>query len=145
MNHHDLPTSDYSYLRPALEASGPGVEDVTGSVSDRDYEVAWEEYTAARGTAARVCQNKLMNIIRENYPDVATIVLYEDRSHDAPHGHLEGIFNAHGSLLISGVSDAWHELEWASDADDLIWDIYHLGSQFFNNIGGKRRLILKVR
>lgn len=145
MTHkHDSSKPDFSFIEESIDTRSQGIYSINKYVSDAEYEKFWKNYTEARNAAALACHSKLAEIISQHYPEAQTIILYEDRSHDAPHGHLEGILDVNGSLIISGTSDEWHELDWSADADDLIWDTYHLGSHLFNTLDGKRRLVIRI-
>jgi hypothetical protein len=146
MTHsHDKTNLDFAFAYEALQASEAGVFQPSAGISDKDYEDAWSNFVNARNEAATASQSQLARVIKDNLPSAEVIVIYEDRTHDAPHGHLEGVLDSDGKLIIAGTTDKWHDLEWTTEADEIVWDLYYLGSHLFNLIAGKRRMIIDLR
>lgn len=139
LHHHSHDC--FSEVAPALQgnqALAVSPEDI----GDDEYENSWREYIAARGELVRATSHKIMNAVSEHLPDVKWIVFYEDRSHDAPHGHIEGILDEDGHDLVQASGQDWHDLDWTGDIDEWTWDLYHLHAEMFMKIGSRRRFII---
>lgn len=102
-------------------------------------EDAWKARSAATDVVVAATEELLARLIATHIPEAAEIVLYEDTSHDAPHGHLEQIIDANGHVVMHGTSDHWHDLPWAQEADEYVWDIHHLDRDGFVYDGTRRR------
>lgn len=94
-------------------------------------EDAWRARSAATDVVVAATEELLARLVADHFPTAVAIVLYEDTSHDAPHGHLEKIVDADGHTLILGTSDQWHDLAWAQEADEYVWDLHHLDRDGF--------------
>lgn len=112
---------------------------VFAGVSDDAVAADLEAFWAARVSATRqltaATEETLARIVARHLPNAAMVVLYEDTSHDAPHGHVHTILDGHGHTLIEGTSDQWHDLDWAGDVDDLVWDLHHVDRDGFTDDG----------
>lgn len=120
------------------------------AVGDADLEANqdryWTERIANTKTIVALTEEQLSRIVLENIPEAVEIVLYEDRSHDAPHGHALHVVDASGKVLMEGTGDDWHDAGWTADVDEYIWDIYNLDRQGFHTVEGKRvrKILLRV-
>lgn len=112
------------------------------AVDDESYEEAWAEYSAAKKKVVAYTIQKMVGLIIEQVPEVAYVILYEDHSHDAPHGHIEALLDASQHSINLGGD--WHDLGWTNEVDEYVWDVYNLGKEYFSLTGGKRRLLIKV-
>lgn len=119
--------------RRAMFAS-KGLEDVLEMNED-----AWKARSASTDVIVAATEELLARLISEHFPQAASIVLYEDTSHDAPHGHLERVLDADDNVIILGTSNEWHDFAWAQEADEYIWDLHHLDRDGFVSEGQRRR------
>lgn len=92
----------------------------------------WAERERASAQAALVIAEMISRLIVQHIPNAARVVLVEDRSHGAPHGHVRDIFDGDGAHLISGRGDDWHNLDWSHDVDEHVHDLHYLASQVFS-------------
>lgn len=107
-----------------------------------EHAALWAERAANTDRLLAATEELLARMVGEHVPSAATVVLIEDRSHGSPHAHLSRILDSAGTVLVDGMSDSWHDTSWASDADDLIWDIHTLGrSSFLSGEHGRQYLI----
>lgn len=104
---------------------------------------AWSTRSLATDRACRIYTALILSAVREHVPDVVEVILREDTSHLPAHGHVDAIINSNGENIMEQLGD-WHELEWVSDVDENVWDIYHLAPHLFIRTGpdGIRRLTL---
>lgn len=114
--------------------SGKPVDDVLEMNED-----AWKARTAATDVVVAATEELLARLIVDHFPTASAAILYEDTSHDAPHGHLEKIVDGEGRVVMLGTSDEWHDLPWAQEADEYIWDLHHLDRDGFTHDGSRRR------
>lgn len=138
---HDNGSLNKTSLLDAV-ASKEGLVVVAEEVLASEHEEAWVDFLAAKSELVQSTCSMIASTVLENLESAAYIVLYEDRSHDAPHGHVEAIYNAAGETLLEGAGDSWHDLDWASDIDEWVWDIYYVSAESFTAIEGKRRFII---
>jgi len=124
--------------RRAMFAS-KGIDDVLDMNED-----AWKARSASTDVIVAATEELLARMIVEHFPEAASIVLYEDTSHDAPHGHLERILDADGNVIMLGTSNEWHDFAWAQEADEYIWDLHHLDRDGFVADGQRRRRHIPV-
>lgn len=124
--------------RRAMFAS-KGVDDVLDMNED-----AWKARSAATDVVVAATEELLARLICEHFPTAVSIVLYEDTSHDAPHGHLEQIIDADGHVIMLGTSNEWHDFAWAQEADEYVWDLHHLDRDGFIFEGQRRRRHIPV-
>lgn len=103
-------------------------------------ESAWSEYVASKKKIVACSTKSALGIIQKFFPEAKYLVVYEDHSHDAPHGHIDVILDE--AMHKIEISEDWHDLEWSHEVDELIWDIYTLSKEYFSLVGGKRRLLL---
>jgi hypothetical protein len=108
-------------------------------------EDAWKARTSATDVIVAVTEELIARLVLEHFPKAHAIVLYEDTSHDAPHGHLEKIVDVEGNVLILGSSDEWHDFAWAQEADEYIWDLHHLDRDGFVFEEQKRRRHIPIK
>jgi hypothetical protein len=76
-------------------------------------------------------EETIARIILEQFPTAVAVIVVEDSSHDDPHGHVGPIIDENGDCLLDGRTDAWHDLEWTSEVDDLAWDLHYLARPIF--------------
>ncbi len=112
------------------------------STSEDRYELAWSNYSRAKREVIAHTILKMNAIILGKLNGVKYVLLYEDHSHDAPHGHIEVFLDETQHQIELGGD--WHDLDWSSEVDEYVWDIYNLGKEYFTLIDGKRRLLLEV-
>lgn len=131
---------------PLLEsAQDSQLLDVTATpIEDDVYQDAWARYSAAEKDLVKTISQMIANEVAEHMPDAAFIVLYQDTSHDAPHGHIEAVLDSNGVNLITSQHLDWHDLEWTSDIDEWAWDIHHLSPSSFIRLGERRRFIIRI-
>jgi len=139
-NHHSHNSLSLDNLQHGAEENRKRLSNE--KYSEDEYELAWATYSRVRNKISDMTQKRIMEHVLEHIPEACFVVLYEDRSHDAPHGHCEGIYSCSGEELLSGTSDTWHDLDWTSDIDEFIWDVYHVSSDRFTTLGGVRRLVI---
>jgi hypothetical protein len=110
--------------------------------SDQGLTGIIEQAYAARAAATAVIvaalQEQIGRAVWVALPSAATVVLYEDRSHDAPHAHVRAVLDADGATLADGTGDWWHEQDWTGNVDELVWDLYHLDPAGFHSSAGER-------
>jgi hypothetical protein len=102
------------------------------------YEEAWEVRRSATEVVVTVTEEMVARAVRAQFPDADQIVLYEDHSHDAAHAHVLHVVDADGHVLIAGTGEEWHDADWSSDIDELVWDLYHLDRSGFLHEGDQR-------
>lgn len=112
------------------------------ALSEEDYESAWVSYSDARKKTVAYVIARMLGIVRQNNPEAAYVLLYEDHSHDAPHGHVEAFLDKNHHVIE--LDTDWHDVEWSNEVDEYVWDIYNLGKETFSLIEGKRRLLIKA-
>lgn len=102
------------------------------------YEQAWAARVEATSIIVSVTEELLARLVASHVPGAHEIVLYEDHSHDAPHGHVKHVLDADGNVLLEGTGDAWHDAGWTEDADEYVWDLHHLDRDGFIPDGAQR-------
>jgi hypothetical protein len=112
------------------------------ATSEDAYEIAWSSYSKAKREVIAHTIVKMNEIVLNNLPHAKYVLLYEDHSHDAPHGHVE-VFLDETQHAIE-LSEDWHDLAWSSEVDEYVWDIYNLGKEYFTLVDGKRRLLIEI-
>lgn len=110
------------------------VEDVLEMNED-----AWKARSASTEVVVAATEELLARTVLQHFPTAVLVTLYEDVSHDAPHGHLERIEDVNGHVLILGTSDTWHDLSWSQEVDEYVWDLHHLDRDGFVLDGNRRR------
>jgi hypothetical protein len=110
--------------------------------SEEAYENSWSAYSVAKQNVIVQTMNMLARIVHAQLPTAKFIILYEDHSHDAPHGHIESFLDESGHLIDLG--EDWHDIPWGSEVDELVWDIYNLAKEHFTTSGDKRRFVVEV-
>lgn len=85
----------------------------------------WERKQNLSLAAFHICEELLARVIVENVPGAAIIVVTQDTSHDAPHGHLKRVRDAAGNVLVDASSAEYHDLPWAYQADEYVYDLYN--------------------
>ena len=103
-------------------------------------EATWSQYILAKKKVVAYSAEFGLSLIKKVLPNAKYLVIYEDHSHDAPHGHVEAILDE--TMHAIELEGDWHDLEWSHEIDELVWDIYNLAKEYFSLVGGKRRLIL---
>ncbi len=139
ISHSDIELLKKSQLFKEIEALNVSVPI---SHLDEELEKSWAGYVAAKKDVVFHSTHMIMSVIRKHLPNARYVVIYEDHSHDAPHGHIEAILDA--EMHKVEVDGDWHDLEWSNEVDELVWDIYNLSKEYFSLNGGKRRLLLGV-
>lgn len=112
------------------------------SPSDETYELAWSTYSRAKREVIAHTILKMNDIVLNKLSQAKYVLLYEDHSHDAPHGHIEVFLDE--SKHVIKLDEDWHDLEWSSEVDEYVWDIYNLGKEYFTLIDGRRRLLIEI-
>ena len=92
---------------------------------------AWFDRNELSERLLHISGELLVRALRRHVPQLARVLLREDTSHGAPHGHLHQVLDQDGNILVDGSSDAWHDAEWSIDIDDYAWEIHHLGRHLF--------------
>lgn len=110
--------------------------------SEVSYEESWSHYTIAKQNVVIQTMDMLARTVHVQLPEAKFIVLYEDHSHDAPHGHIESFLDESGHTIDLG--EDWHDVPWGTEVDELVWDIYNLAKEHFVTSGDKRRLVVEV-
>lgn len=123
------------FHREVKELGLPGGSDI-----EEQLERFWSEYVLSKKKVVVKSAELALEIIRKFLPEAKYILIYEDHSHDAPHGHIEAILD--GSMHSIHIHGDWHDLEWTHEVDELVWDIYTLSKEYFSLVEGKRRLLL---
>jgi hypothetical protein len=95
------------------------------------HEQAWKMRRAATEQIIALTEETLARIVADHLPTAAMVVLYEDTSHDAPHGHVLHVLDADGHVLIEGTGDLWHDSAWTDEVDELVFDLHHLDREGF--------------
>lgn len=93
----------------------------------------WRRRADLGRAALRICEELAARHLRQHLPGAHEVVLIEDRSHDAPHAHLNVITDHTGRELANGASDAWHDAAWARDIDEIVHDMYMFGADEFSH------------
>lgn len=102
------------------------------------FSEVWNVRAKATHDLVAIIEEQIARKVHEELPKAATIVLYEDHSHDAPHAHIKEILDSAGVQLLAGTGDAWHDLPWAWSVDESIWDLYYLDPHGFAEVDGQR-------
>lgn len=127
--------ADFSALQRHQDADRARARHGMAEQTDTDIRALYEDAWAARHEVTRVIiattEELLARHIKAVFPEAASVVLYEDVSHDAPHGHVHSVRDAAGDVIIEGTSDAWHDAEWSGDIDEFVWDLFHLDRDGF--------------
>jgi hypothetical protein len=118
------------------------VNSLPTEISEEEYEASWSEYTEAKKKVAAYSIKKMVSLVKSQLPEASYIVLYEDHSHDAPHGHIEAFIDSTEHTIK--LDQDWHDLSWSNEVDEIVWDIYHLAKEHFVLIDGKRRMLIKA-
>lgn len=141
---HGISHSQLSSLQEATAKSEfyNLVNSLPSDVSEEDYESSWSEYAEAKKIVAAYSIKKMIALVKSQLPDAAYIVLYEDHSHDAPHGHIEAFLDSTEHTIK--LEQDWHDLSWSNEVDEVVWDIYHLAKEHFILNDGKRRMLIKA-
>ena len=113
-------------------------------VEDDQYQETWAVYRRAEASLVSQISQMLAVAVSEHLPEAKYIVLYQDTSHDAPHGHIEAVLDESGNNLTAHSGD-WHDLDWTADIDEWAWDIHHLSPSSFTRMGDRRRLIISIQ
>jgi hypothetical protein len=93
----------------------------------------WRRRAELGRAALRICEELIARVLRQHAPSAYTVLLTEDRSHDAPHAHLRTISDRTGQVLADGSSDEWHDLNWARTIDEIVHDMYMFGANEFTH------------
>jgi hypothetical protein len=109
------------------------------------YEQNWKIRTDSSNAIVTASEELLARAVTAELPAAAMVVLYEDTSHDAPHGHVHSVLDITGDVLISGTSDAWHDAEWTEEVDEFVWDIHQLDRAGFRTEGSMRVRRIPIR
>lgn len=89
-------------------------------------------------------EDAIARAILDRFPEAHRIEIFEDISHDAPHGHIGKVLDERKNLLIDGTSEEWHNLEWTRSVDEDAWDFHYYAYELFtglNEAGHKAYLI----
>lgn len=124
----DAATADDMARREARRAE---LHDLTLGDLEVSHEVVWRARRQATDTIVVYTEEMMARLVHAHFPTAAQIVLYEDTSHDAPHGHVLHIVDADGHVLIDGTGDTWHDAAWTDAIDDLVFDLHHLDREGF--------------
>ncbi len=148
--HSHAPLHPISTLpgRPENRAAGEEYDERVSTrseyrnVEDMALETEQDKFWVARIALTKsilaITEEQLSRIVIVNIPEAVEIVLYEDKSHDAPHGHVLHVVDKDGKILMEGTGDDWHDAGWTSEVDEYVWDIYNLDRQGFYTIENKR-------
>jgi hypothetical protein len=109
---------------------------------DKENDTAWHNKTLAIEAIVAIAEELLVRTISNKYPHANKIILVEDKTHDSPHGHVGEIRDSQDLLIIDGRSEEWHDLDWTSDIDDLVWQLYTYGKNFF--VGTPRVMVIDI-
>jgi hypothetical protein len=102
------------------------------------YERAWTTRVKATEQVIAATEELLARAVGAAVPGAVEVVLYEDHSHDAPHGHVLHIADADGNPIMSGTGDDWHDASWTETVDEYVWDLHHLDREGFQTEGTQR-------
>jgi len=134
---------DFSELL-ALASKDNNISVPNESVEDEKYQETWAVYRQAEASLVRQISQMIAVEVSNHLPEAKHIVLYQDTSHDAPHGHIEAVLDASGNNLTAHSGD-WHDLDWTADIDEWAWDIHHLSPSSFTRMGDRRRFIISIQ
>lgn len=138
ISHEEIATLAASHFHKDMAA----IKAQSYSDLETALEESWSEYVSAKRKVVFYSSEQALAIVKNFVPNAAYLVIYEDNSHDAPHGHLEVILDE--SMHEIALDEDWHDLDWSHEIDELVWDIYTLAKEYFTLVGGKRRLLLGV-
>jgi hypothetical protein len=125
-----------AHAKASLRASYAILDD---SQLELIHDQIWHERATATAKLLAITEELLGREVVRNIPDAVTLILVEDTSHGQPHGHISVVLDEHGNVLHDGMSDAWHDLPWTTDIDELVWDVHTLGREAFRHDGTGRR------
>lgn len=94
------------------------------------------EIRALNDASVALTDEHLARLVSSNVPGAFDVVLVEDTSHDAPHGHVHSVRDTAGRTLLDGRSDEWHDLPWTGDVDEDVFDLFHLAREDFVEMPG---------
>jgi hypothetical protein len=137
ISHEEIDLLKKSQFYKEIEKQNANLEI---SEVEESLELAWSEYVATKKKVVFYSTQSALSLIQKFVPNAKYLVVYEDHSHDAPHGHIEVILDE--TMHEISLDGDWHDLEWSHEVDELIWDIYSLAKEYFSLVGGKRRLLL---
>jgi hypothetical protein len=114
-----------------------------GTVGDVDSQLdeAWLARAQANRRIVTLTATRLADLVRAHLPSAQVIVVREDTSHLPAHGHLDRVEDADGLVLLDTHHGEWHDLPWSAQADDDVWDLYHVAEpgMFHRDADGVRR------
>lgn len=136
---HEHPHGHDRGLRPVSDAPSG---DAALERLEESLEQAWRRRLDADRDITAALEALIATRVAQAMPDASAVLFYEDRSHDAPHGHIRAVCAEDGTVLLAGTGDEWHDLAWTHEIDELVFDLFTVDRARFSPRGGADGVIL---